>query len=156
MTVDIAKFTKELYRAADKKGYGKRRCGEYVRKALQAGGANFNGSYPETGKDYGPKLLTLGFHKITVEDPDSFNFMQGDVMVMEPYKGSTAGHVAGRSQKRWASLGFRFRPARFLGWTELPHTKAKICRLPLLSMRSLRRYSHSLVLLRRGTSCRDT
>jgi hypothetical protein len=45
----------------------------------------------------------LGFHKITVTDPAHFHFMKGDVMVMEPHKGSTAGHVAGYDGKDWIS-----------------------------------------------------
>jgi hypothetical protein len=103
MPVDIDKFAKHLYDAADKKGYGKRRCGEFVRKALQAGGADLHGSYPHTGKEFGPTLEMLGFHQITVENPAHFNFLKGDVMVMEPYKGSTAGHVAAYDGSHWIS-----------------------------------------------------
>ena len=77
--------------------------GEYVRKALQAGGADFHGVYPPVGKMFGPSLEKLGFHEITVEDPDHFNFIKGDVMVMEPHKGSTEGHVAGYDGQRWVS-----------------------------------------------------
>ena len=102
MPIDIDKFTKHLRSNALPK-YGKGRCGEYVRKALQAGGAKFHGRYPPTGKEYGPTLEMLGFHKITVEDPAKFTFLKGDVMVMEPYKGSTAGHVAGYDGKDWIS-----------------------------------------------------
>jgi len=103
MPVDLEKFTKHLYAAADKKMRSHRRCGEYVRKALQAGGADFHGSYPATGKAFGPTLEMIGFHKVTVEDPDHFVFIKGDVMVMEPHKGSTAGHVAGYDGKQWIS-----------------------------------------------------
>ena len=74
-----------------------------VRKALQAGGADFHGVYPPTGKEFGPALEALGFHEITVKDPDKFSFIKGDVMVMEPHTGSTAGHVAGYDGKRWIS-----------------------------------------------------
>lgn len=102
MPTDLEKFTKHL-RANALPKYGKGRCGEYVRKALQAGGANFNGKYPPTGKQYGPALETLGFHKITVDNPANFAFLKGDVMVMEPYKGSTAGHVAGYDGRNWIS-----------------------------------------------------
>jgi len=50
-------------------------------------------------------LERLGFHEITVDDPDKFNFIRGDVMVMEPYEGSkvSAGHVAGYDGKNWIS-----------------------------------------------------
>ena len=105
MPVDIKKFTKHLRDNVALMPPGKGRCGEYVRKALQAGGANFNGSNPGTGKEYGPTLLRLGFHEIIVANPDTFNFMPGDIMVMEPYEKSTnnAGHVAGYDGRNWIS-----------------------------------------------------
>lgn len=101
MPIDAKKFTKSLYAAADKVGYGKRRCGEFVRKALQAGGAK--GHFPATGGQFGSTLLRLGFHEVPVDDPDKFNFVSGDVMVMQPRKGTTEGHVAGFDGKRWVS-----------------------------------------------------
>jgi hypothetical protein len=103
MPVDLKKFTKHLYDAADKRMHSQGRCGEFVRKALQAGGANFHGSYPATGKEFGPSLEMLGFHQITVENPDKFSVIKGDVMVMQPHTGSTAGHVAGYDGKEWVS-----------------------------------------------------
>jgi hypothetical protein len=105
MPVDLNKFVKHLRAHADKGPPGKGRCGLYVRKALQAGGAQFYGQYPPTGKEYGPALEMLGFHEITVEDPDKFNFIKGDVMVMDSYEGSknNAGHVAGYDGKDWIS-----------------------------------------------------
>lgn len=104
MPVDLGKFTKHLRTNALPK-YGKGQCGEYVRIALQAGGADFGGANPRTGKEYGPTLERLGFHEITVDDPDTFNFMPGDVMVMEPAKKSAkkSGHVAGYDGKDWIS-----------------------------------------------------
>jgi hypothetical protein len=78
-------------------------CGIYVRKALQAGGAKIPQPYQPTGKEYGPALQMLGFHEITVENPDKFNFIRGDVMVMESYKASGAGHVAGYDGQHWIS-----------------------------------------------------
>jgi hypothetical protein len=104
MPVDLEKFTKHLRAHADKVGFGHRKCGEYVRKALQAGGARFNEySPPRYGKLYGLTLERLGFHEITVDDPDHFPFIRGDVMVMEPHTGSTAGHVAGYDGQKWVS-----------------------------------------------------
>jgi hypothetical protein len=102
MLVDLKEFTKHLRSNALPK-YGKGRCGEYVRKALQAGGARFNGKYPPAGKEYGPALEMLGFHQITVDDPSKFSFVESDVMVMEPYKGDSAGHVAAFDGKNWVS-----------------------------------------------------
>lgn len=105
MLIDTERFTQHLRANADKGPPGKGRCGQYVREALQAGGAKFNGIYPPNGKSFGPTLEMLGFHQISVDDPDEFNFIKGDVMVMEPYKGSknNAGHVAGYDGKSWIS-----------------------------------------------------
>jgi hypothetical protein len=105
MTVDIEKFVKHLRAAADPKPPGHGKCGEYVRKALQASGANFN-EYgpPHYGKLYGLTLERLGFHEITVDDPEHFPFIRGDVMVMQPHRGGKqAGHVAGYDGRHWIS-----------------------------------------------------
>lgn len=104
MPIDINKFAKHLRAHADSTPPGHGKCGEYVRNALQAGGAHFN-EYrpPHYGKQYGLTLERLGFHEITVDDPDHFGFIRGDVMVMEPHTGSTAGHVAGYDGKNWIS-----------------------------------------------------
>ena len=46
----------------------------------------------------------LGFHEITVDDPDHFPFIRGDVMVMQPHRGGEqAGHVAGYDGRYWIS-----------------------------------------------------
>jgi hypothetical protein len=45
-----------------------------------------------------------GFHAITVENPDKFAFIQGDIVVIEPTKhGNPAGHIAGFDGKIWIS-----------------------------------------------------
>jgi len=104
MPIDIEKFARHLRAHADSTPPGHGKCGEYIRKALQAGGAHFNEySPPHYGKQYGLTLERLGFHEITVNDPDNFNFIRGDVVVMEPYKGGIAGHVAGYDGKNWIS-----------------------------------------------------
>ncbi len=103
MAVDVEVFTKHL-RAHALKNWGKGKCGQWVREALQAGGAEMLTPYPATGKQYGPSLLRLGFRRLTVENPDTFNFQKGDVMVMEPYTGGKpAGHVAGYDGRNWIS-----------------------------------------------------
>lgn len=104
MPVDIGKFVKHLRSAADDGPPGQGKCAEFVRKALQAGGAHFNEFIPpHYGKQYALTLERLGFHEITVDDPDSYNFVSGDVMVMQPHIGSTAGHVAAYDGQKWIS-----------------------------------------------------
>lgn len=101
MPVDTEKLAKHL-RDHALSGFGKGKCGVHMREALQAAGAK--GNFPATGKEYGPTLHRLGFHEITVDDPATFNFMSGDVMVMEPHTGGNhAGHVAGYDGSRWVS-----------------------------------------------------
>ncbi len=46
MTINIEKFVKHLLAAAAPKPTGHGKCGAYVRKALQAGGAHFNEYVP--------------------------------------------------------------------------------------------------------------
>ena len=105
MAIDIDKFVDYLSKHALRDHHGKGKCGEYVRKALQAGGAHFNEFQPpHYGKEYGLTLERLGFHEITVDDPDHFAFVRGDVMVMQPHRGGKqAGHVAGYDGKAWIS-----------------------------------------------------
>jgi hypothetical protein len=105
MPINLEKFVKHLSANALRDHRGKGECGIYVRKALQAGGANFNEfGPPPYGKLYGLSLERLGFHEITVDDPDHFSFIRGDVMVMQPHKyGKQAGHVAGYDGQNWIS-----------------------------------------------------
>lgn len=105
MAINIEAFVNHLSKNALKNLRGEGKCAEYVRRALQAGGAHFNEySPPHYGKLYGLTLERLGFHEITVDDPDHFNFVRGDVMVMEPHRGGIqAGHVAGYNGTAWIS-----------------------------------------------------
>jgi hypothetical protein len=74
-----------------------------VRQALEAAGADTTG-HPVNAKDWGPLLLRIGFRTIKVENPDIFQFIKGDIMIMDPYKGgSPAGHIAGFDGKIWIS-----------------------------------------------------
>lgn len=112
MPVDTDKFAKHLTDATGGTRVSKGQCGVAVREALQAAGAK--GPFPGTGKEFGPTLTRLGFHEITVDDPATFNFMTGDVMVMQPHKGGKqAGHVAGYDGQQWVS---DFVQRDFLGW----------------------------------------
>jgi hypothetical protein len=109
MAIDIDKFVKHLRDHALTNGHGNGQCGHYVGDALVAGGAHFN-EYrrPNYGKLYGLTLERLGFHEITVDDPDHFNFTRGDVMVMQPHSGGNqAGHVAGYDGQHWISDFFQ-------------------------------------------------
>lgn len=102
MPVDAEKFAQHLTDATRGSRISKGKCGIAVREALQAAGAE--GRFPGTGKEFGATLHRLGFHEITVDDPATFNFMRGDVMVMQPHKrGNQAGHVAGYDGSRWVS-----------------------------------------------------
>ena len=80
MTVDVERFTAHLREKAE--GRSQRKCARFVRQALAAGGARTNGAHPVDAKDWGPMLLRLGFHQLTVEDPDKFIPMKGDVVVI--------------------------------------------------------------------------
>lgn len=103
MPVDIDKFTKHLRKHALPL-YGKGLCGRNVRQALQAAGSKIPEPYARSGKDFGPILVQLGFHEITVKDPDTFQFMTGDVMVMQPPTGGRQdGHIAGYDGTTWIS-----------------------------------------------------
>lgn len=103
MSFDSEKFAKHLNENA-LRGFGQGKCAKHVRRALQAAGARVPQPYEGSGKDYGPVLLQLGFHQITVEKPETFSFMKGDVMVMQPHEGGGPhGHVAGYDGKKWIS-----------------------------------------------------
>lgn len=103
MPLDLQQFAQRL-RSNAQPGFGQGKCARFVRQALQEAGAQVPQPYAPGGKDFGPILLQLGFHAITVDNPDSFHFMRGDVMVMQPYTGGNpAGHVAGYDGSKWIS-----------------------------------------------------
>jgi hypothetical protein len=103
MALDVDKFTKHL-RANAVKDFGAGFCARAVREALQAGGAKISQPWPAQAKDWGLTLLGIGFHEITVGDPDAFGFIKGDIMVMAPHKrGNPAGHMAGYDGRNWIS-----------------------------------------------------
>ncbi|MEH6436148.1 CHAP domain-containing protein [Massilia sp. DD77] len=102
MCIDLEKFAHHLRRQA-LPGRGLGRCGEFVRKALQAAGAELRPPYPPSGKLYGPALLALGYARLEVPNPDRFAFLKGDIMVMEPCQPCGHGHVAGYDGSHWIS-----------------------------------------------------
>lgn len=101
MPFDANKFATHLRTHAGK--HSQSSCAKFVRRALEAGGADTKG-HPTPAKLYGPTLLSNGFHAITVEDPDRFLFQQGDIVVIQPTQhGNAAGHIAGYDGKKWVS-----------------------------------------------------
>jgi hypothetical protein len=101
MALDKEKFAHHLRTKANKQSISK--CARYVREALEAGGGKTKG-HPVDAKDWGPTLLRMGFHEMTVEDPDRFQFMKGDIVVIQPYPGgNSSGHIAAYDGKIWIS-----------------------------------------------------
>lgn len=101
MPFDTDKFTSHVSENAAK--HSQSHCAKSVRRALEAGGANTRG-HPTPARDYGPILIQNGFHAITVDDPATFNFLKGDIVVMEPTShGNPAGHIAGYDGTNWIS-----------------------------------------------------
>ena len=101
MRLDTDEFAKHLRKKAVKKSQG--RCAFYVRLALQAGGARL-GDHPTHAKDYGPTLRRIGFSEIVVADPDTYKFIKGDIVVIQPYPGGhKSGHIAAFDGTQWIS-----------------------------------------------------
>lgn len=94
-----------------------KRCGEYTRKAIRAGGVDI-GNAP-TAKDYGSNLERAGFRVLGQGE----TLQEGDVVVIQPYAGGNpAGHMAiydgtawysdFRQRDMWGGPGYRSsRPA---------------------------------------------
>lgn len=102
MLVDVEKFTKHLRENAGARS--QRKCAKFVRLALAAGGARPGGAPPLDAKDWGPPLLRMGFHQVTVEDSAKFIPMKGDIVVIQPYEGGNrSGHIAAFDGKIWIS-----------------------------------------------------
>ena len=101
--LDIGKFVAALDHNALPR-YGKGRCGEFVGKALKAGGIDLESSpgHYHNGKDYGAYLLDAGFSEVS---SDGYKPQAGDVTVFQPYAGdpNNAGHVQGYDGTNWVS-----------------------------------------------------
>src|SRR5438067_597161 len=101
MPFDVDKFAAHLTKNAAK--HSQHHCAKFVRRSLEAGGANTSG-HPTPARDYGPTLLRNGFHAITISDPATFHFLKGDIVVIQPTKnGDSAGHIAGYDGTNWVS-----------------------------------------------------
>jgi hypothetical protein len=101
MPLDKEKFAKTLRKKANAKSKGK--CAFYVRIALQSAGVAV-GAHPIHAKDYGPTLRRIGFTEIVVENPDTYKFMKGDIVVIQPHPGgSNSGHIAAFDGTQWIS-----------------------------------------------------
>ncbi|MGU0041766.1 hypothetical protein [Citrobacter freundii complex sp. 2025EL-00176] len=93
-------------------GHSQKRCAEFTRKAIQAGGITLGHTYH--AKDYGSMLKSAGFSAIgQFEQP-----RVGDVVVIQPYEGGNpSGHMAifdgqewysdFRQRDMWAGPGYR-------------------------------------------------
>lgn len=101
MPFDTDKFATYLRKHAG--SHSRSSCAKFVRRALEAGGADTR-AHPTPAKLYGPTLLGNGFPAISVDDPARFHFQQGDIVVIQPTKhGNPAGHIAGYDGKAWVS-----------------------------------------------------
>lgn len=101
MRFNTDEFTSYLRKHAEK--HSQARCAKYVRRALEAGGADTSG-HPGDAKAYGRVLIRNGFYAVTVQYPEKFMPMKGDVVVMQPTKGGNqAGHIEGYDGRNWIS-----------------------------------------------------
>lgn len=103
MPFNIGTFATALRDRAHKVGFGNGECAKYVRIALEAGGADTSG-HPAVAKEYGPTLLKNAFRALSVEAPENFGFVKGDIVVMQPPAlGRQEGHIAGYDGRNWIS-----------------------------------------------------
>lgn len=75
-------------------------CAKYVRLAIEAGGVTIPAPRPTYAKDYGPKLAALGFSKL---DAAGYVPQKGDIVVLQPPSGQTAGHIQMYNGETWVS-----------------------------------------------------
>ena len=82
--------------------HSKSRCGEYVHKAIDAGGIRLNTAYNPNGDSasgYGPILRHAGFRTVAPGE----KLQRGDVVVFQATTGHRHGHVAMFDGKQWIS-----------------------------------------------------
>lgn len=82
-----------------------RKCAQYVRQALEAGGFYINpNDRPDLAKDYGPHLEKAGFHRLSPRPRPDYDAQKGDVVVIQSHtEVSRAGHIAIFNGKHWVS-----------------------------------------------------
>jgi hypothetical protein len=103
MPFDSERFASHLRAHAKRHGERLGDCAKWVRQALEAAGADTTG-HPYPAKLYGPILARNGFHEITVSSPETYPFLKGDIVVIQPTRhGNPAGHIAGYDGSKWIS-----------------------------------------------------
>ncbi len=99
---DIHKAVAHLDSHAKEKSQG--RCARYVREALQAGGGVISPPYPLSAKDYGPRLIHMGFAMVSSQD---YTPRKGDVVVFQAPSTSPHGHIQMYNGRIWVSDFFQ-------------------------------------------------
>jgi hypothetical protein len=74
------------------------RCAEFVRKAIEAGGAHL--VHHTSAKDYGGSLVKVSF---AAQPPTLHSYLPGDVVVIQPIEGHPHGHMAMFNGTIWIS-----------------------------------------------------
>lgn len=100
MAIDVNQFA--IHLRSNAQHGSQQQCAKFVRLALQDAGAK-TVSHPRDAKDWGPTLLRNGFHTVTVEKPETFLPMKGDVAVIQPTSSGGSGHIQGFDGKNWIS-----------------------------------------------------
>lgn len=97
--IDVDAALEKLHAIAEPGFTG--RCARHVRIALEAGGADMT-NRPVYAKDYGPKLIEIGFRRIPAQDLAA---ERGDVVVFQDYPGQRvpAGHIQMFDGTHWVS-----------------------------------------------------
>jgi hypothetical protein len=101
MAVDVEKFVLHL-RKNSLPPFGRGLCATHVRKALEAGGAHTTG-HPVYAKAYDKILRLNGFRVLAKVSEDFRQIEKGDIAVMQPPVGKSAGHIQAWDGKNWIS-----------------------------------------------------
>jgi hypothetical protein len=110
MDYDIDKAVKYIDDHAKEKSIG--RCAEYVRLAIEAGGIPINEPRPHDAKDYGKRLLEIGFTKVDIQN---YKEKKGDLAVLQPPSGERSGHLQMYNGEIWVSDFRQLRPGIYPG-----------------------------------------